>query len=77
MVRGQWAYAGERGRASPGWVEGRTGWRAVGCSTRNFSPKWIAPFRSAGAPRSPGGAAALLLLASSSGTDAPRRDGAR
>ena len=30
--------AGERGRASPGWVEGSTGWRAVGCSTRT-SPK--------------------------------------
>ena len=39
-MRGQWAYAGERGRASPGWVEGSTGWRAVGCSTRNFSQTW-------------------------------------
>ena len=24
------------GRASPGWVEGSTGWRAVGCSTRRL-----------------------------------------
>ena len=34
---GEWDDPGERRRVSPGSVEGSSGWRAVECSTRNFS----------------------------------------
>ena len=34
---GEWDGPGERRRVSPGSVEGSSGWRAVGCSIRNFS----------------------------------------